>query len=1088
MAIQSSFPKVADQVITFNKNIVDILTKINSSTTTTEPSVNVQIYDDNGVLRNYSLPSVSALKSEIDRLNNNINSLYSIDTTGSLIQTSPNTFKKIITVDLNREPAPISSLGSINTFKASNNWFFDSMLNPMLSVEIDLSGQIEDNVRKVMVRRYIVDFAKDANGTITNTGQAALNSFNQLFRSNSNIIITDFENWHRTTPGVVEPLNPKVDEQVFDLEPNELLFEGKFSVLRIQEDRLNRKLWYVLDTLEYLNIATNTIQKLSNGSEVIINRNQTSTRYKVIEVSTAETNPRVRFEKVEGMEAIPVGIGVLKIYSSVIYNKSLRVSVGYNERNVVFAKPLNTENHLLCRTWSPGTGYWSNDLRLSSNSSDNGTTMEQFYIDFVYDYGTVLQDLVAKKTPNKLAGTPVAPTLNTDNFKVVQINKHLTDSVDSNSIKQKHNQQQTLKSEVDQIQQAILDRNKKAKVEKFKSEAVKKQAMLEIQDLIKKKDSKARLAATLTQEIIDISKNPMSKVDPKFRIRGFWTMPDAIITRGTKPQEIVQFRVQYRYLSKDGKETPIETFKVDNTQKTASFSNWNEFKTDARKRTFDKGTGQYTWQIEDVSSADTPNINQLDLAIQANEKIEIRVKSISEVGWPESAVESDWSEILTVSFPDDLNNVLNENDFILKEATKEDLKVKMNAELSAKGLDEHLADTIVVNSKTYHHDAEKILSGFKDANGVALDLYEYLKKMEDRIKGLEEKIKRAKGELEVVVLRNNQEFVISNGSETTFTVECEDYLEPYKATGIPTGRVFANQVYVVKDFVVKVKNKSTDSPLGLLSDKNYTSNSTAYNSNSPQVFWVNDHDELLTTDTSGQTRTQMNNQFLWAVNYSAITSNSVNKLSENIGNNFKTKGSNSITGVLASNEYNVGYNETSILSFIGNNKSILDNSKWLDTNVTVSSTTKLLTTIHPVIKDLDDIVETNSDKVYTMNAGDSNSTVVPLNIYFKLNALDNNQNGLNYKYVDFNNAKETVKHIKKVKFSLENEAESKPFTFTIKFNINRNKVIFKRPDVFTAPYIQRVRSFNSVREFTAVPVRESAYISAADSRNRGLWD
>ena len=1071
--IQSSFPKVADQVITFNKNIVDILTKINSTTTTTEPSVNVQIYDYNGVLRNYSLPSVSALKAEIDRLNNNINSLYSIDTTGSLIQTSPNSFKKIITVDLNREPAPISSLGSINSFKATNNWFFDSMLNPMLSIELDLSGQIEDNVRKVLIRRYIVDFTKDANGTITNTGQAALNSFNQLFRSNSNIVITDFENWHRTTPGVIDPLNPKIDEQVFDLEPNELLFEGNFSVLRIQEDRINRKLWYVLDTLEYLNISTNGIQKLTIGSEVIINRNQTSTRYKVIEISTAETEPRVRFEKVEGMEAIPVGVNVLKIYSSVIYNKTLRVSVGYNERNVVFAKALNTENHLLCRTWSPGTGYWSNDLRLSSNSSDNGTTMEQFYTDFVYDYGTVLQDLVAKKTPNRLAGTPIAPTLNSDNFKVVQINKHLTDSVDSNSIKQKHNQQQNLNSEVAQINQAILDRNKRAKVEKFKSESFKKQAFQEIQELINKKDSKSRLAATLTKEIIDISRNPMSKVDPKFKVRGFWTIPDAIITRGTKPQEIVQFRVQYRYLSKDGKETPIETFKVDSTQKTASYSNWTEFKTDARKRTFDKSTGQYTWQIEDVSSADTPNINQLDIAIQTNEKVEIRVKSISEVGWPESAVESEWSEILTVDFPADLNNVLNENDFILNEATKEDLRVKMNAELSAKGLDDHLSDTIVLNSKTFHHDSEKILSGFTDENGVALDLFEYLRKQEDRIRSLEEQIRRAKGELEIVILRNNQEFVVTNGSETTFTVECEDYLEPYKATGIPTGRVFANQVYVVKDFVVKVKNKSVNSPLGLLSDKNYTTNSTAYNSNSPQVFWVNDHDELITTDTSGQTRTQMNNQFLWSVNYSSITSNTVNKLSENIGNTFKKKGSNSITNVLSSNEYNVGYNETSILSFIGNNKSILDNSKWLDTNVTVSSTTKLLTTVHPVVKDLDDIVETNSDKVYTMNTGDNNATIIPLNIYFKLNALDNNQNGLNYKYVDFNNAKETVKHIKKVKFSLENEAESKPFTFTIKFNINRNKVIFKRSDVFTSPYIQRVRSFNAVKEFTPVPVRES---------------
>ena len=288
MAIQSSFPKVADQVMTFNKNIVDILTKLNTVATTTDPTVSVQIFDENGVLRNYTLPTVSSLKAEIERLNSNINSLYSIDTTGSLIQTSPDTFKKVITVDLNREPAPISSLGSVQSFKANNNWFFDSMLNPMLSVEIDLAGQIEDNVRKVQIRRYIVDFAKDVNGTITTTGQAALNSFNQLFRGNSNITITDFESWHRTTSGVVEPLNPRIDEQVFDLEPNELLLDGIFSVLRIQEDRLNRKLWYVLDTLDYLNILTNTIQKLNVGSEVIVNRNQTSTRYRVIEVSTVE--------------------------------------------------------------------------------------------------------------------------------------------------------------------------------------------------------------------------------------------------------------------------------------------------------------------------------------------------------------------------------------------------------------------------------------------------------------------------------------------------------------------------------------------------------------------------------------------------------------------------------------------------------------------------------------------------------------------------------------------------------------------------------------------------------------------------------
>jgi hypothetical protein len=422
----------------------------------------------------------------------------------------------------------------------------------------------------------------------------------------------------------------------------------------------------------------------------------------------------------------------------------------------------------------------------------------------------------------------------------------------------------------------------------------------------------------------------------------------------------------------------------------------------------------------------------------------MRIKSISEVGWPESPTESDWSEILTVEFPDDLNNVLNESDFILKSATSEDLKIKMNQELSSKGLDDHLSDTIVVNNLTFHHDSNKILSGFKDENGVALDLYTYLKSLQERILSLEEKIKRVKGELEVVILRNNQEFVVANGSETTFNIECEDYLDSYTGAGIPSGRVYANNVYVVKDFVVKIRNKSTSSPLGLLSGRTYLQNPNFYNTGAPQTFWVNDQDELITSDSSGQTRTQLDNQYIWTVNYDSVLETSVTKLTENIGNIFTTNASNSITNVLSSNEYNIGYNETSILSFVGNNKSLLDPSKWLDTNVSVSSTAKLLTTIHPVVNNLETIVETNSEKVKTIDTGDVNSTVIPLNIYFKMNSLDNNQPGLNYKYINLNTSRQTVKHIKKIKFFLENESENRPFTFSIKFNINRSKVIVKK--------------------------------------------
>lgn len=1062
MSIQSSYQSVAEQILTFNANVVELLSKLNNLTNTSDPSISINVVDHSGIASQLNVPSFKYLQSEINRLNNNINSIYNINDSGALIQSSStNKYKKIVTVDLNRAPNDVDSIGVVTQFTSQKNWFFDGLLNPALYVNLDLSGKIEDNVRKVLVRRYIIDFAKDANGNLTNIGQSALNSFNTLFRNQSNITLETLTTWISTTPGVLNATDPNYDQQVFDLEPNKLQYDGVYSVIKIEEDTINRKLWYHVDTLRYVDTSTNEAKQLAIGDELIVNVPLSTTRYRILEISTSTANPRLRFERIEGIEPIPVGVGTLKLYSDVLYTKNLMISIGYNERNVIFIKPLDANNNLLSKNWSLGTGYWSNDLRLTSSDAYNGYTMEQFYIDKVYDYGTVLNDLVAKKIPTTLSGTPPSPTLNVDNFKVVQVNQHLTNTSDANLLKNKHNQQKSLQSEIQQLNDAIINKNKQLNVTRFTSDADKNQFINEINRLTNTKDSKSKLLASVVSDILSLSKSPTTKSDPKFRVRGFWTIPSAVITRNSRPQEIVQFRVQYRYLSKDGSESPVLTFKMNNTnsssneqaQKTAAFSNWMEFKTDARKRVYDPSTSQYTWQIEDVTDADTPNINQLDLSIQYNERVEIRIKSISEAGWPDSAVESDWSDIISIEFPDNLNNVLNENDFILTEATKEDLKVNVQNELTARGLDDHLSQTSVINDKTYNHTSDRILSGFKDVNGVALDLYQYLQAMENRIKSLEEKIKRAKGELEVVIYRNSDKFIVKNNSEISFNVECEDYLDQYTGTGIPTGRVYANNIYVIRDFLMKVRNSSVDSPLGIVSNKTF-GNSDVYNGSVPQVFWVDEENELICSNDTGSTRTQLSNQFIWMINYGSLDQTTVTKLSDNIGNSFVATGNNSITNILSSTDFNIGYSEPTTLSFIGNNNSLLDTSKWIDETTSVASTTKLLTSIHPVVSDLSNIIETNSEKVKIVNPGENNDINIPINIYFKMNALDTTKEGLNYKYINLNSETKTIKHTKKIKFLLENEAESTPFVFTIKFIINRNKVVVKkRIPISAAPNI-----------------------------------
>jgi hypothetical protein len=1055
MAIQSSLPKVADQILNFNRNVVDILSKINTLVTSSEPSVTVDILDQSGIARQFNLPSIGYLKSELDRLNNNINSIYSINEAGALIQPTNGTkFKKIVTIDLNREPNDLGTLNLVSYFKSAKNWFFDSMLNPQIFIEMDLSNKVESNVRKVLSRRYIPEFERDPAGQLTPNGQQALDSFNTLFRNKNDFTLESYLSWHDSTRGLLNPFNPNYDEQMFDLEPNVLEYDGTFTVLKIEEDVINKKLFYHINSLTYVKNQMGQMgdilrfeKDLVVGDEMIINTPNSYTRYKIIEIITTGQNPKVRFERVEGNQPIPIGVtGVLKVYSPVIYNKRVRVSVGYDERNVIFIKSLNMENYILSKNWSSGVGYYTNDLF----EFDTRQSLPDYYNSSINDYGEVLKDLARKKLPNSQAVKPSAPSPNVTDFKVTQINKHQTDTPDSVRLRDLSNYQKNIQSEIKQILSAIEEKRKQSSLTTFASDAARSQFENEIDLLNKKYASKQTLSNSLNNQILALSNSQITKIGPIYRVRGFFNFPDPVVIAGGKVQEIIQFKIQYRYLSKSGQESPIETFNLSGgttqTGNIGAFSNWSEIITPIRNRIFDKASGSYTWAREDVSNPDKPNINQIDIPIESNEKVEIRIKSISEVGYPESPVESDWSQSIVIEYPEELDGQVNQSEQIKDEAQKEELLIAVRNDLNSRGLDAHLSEQVNIVNSQYYHTSNTILSGFKDELKNPLSLYEYLEILQQRIKVLEDKVNRVKGELEVSIIRNSEVFVVKNGSELSFNIECEDYLEPFQSPGVPSGRVYSNDIYVVKDFLLKIRNKSKDNTLGLLSNRNYSSstNGSVLSSSAPQVFWVDQQDQFLVSNVSGVTKTQLDNQFIWSVNYDGLNETTAMKLSQNIENNFIRDQNNSIVSALSSNEFNVGFSGENILNFIGNNLSLFDKSKWIDTFPSVSSTTKLLTTIHPRVPNLETIRETNNDKIYYLEGSENSDIDVPINIYFKMNALDNSKPGLGYEYVNLNGIQTTVKHIKKIKFLLENESDNKPFIFSLKFTINRAKLVIKK--------------------------------------------
>jgi hypothetical protein len=735
---KNTFPSFADNIARDHQNVVEIMAKLDQMVTSNEPYITINYKAPDGKNVSISAITVGHVYAELTRMSQDMKLLAGLEGGSAVIQTAENKFRRIITADINVEPNDITALSPVNTFKADRNWFFDAMMNPTLNVELDLTGKVQDSCRKITSRRFIVKFEQDSTGKYTSNGLRAKDEFNANYKGQSNIVLEEFVKWMTTHPGIVGASTGDyiVDEQTFDLMPNRLRYNGSFTVNGIEDDTANGKLWYKLDSLNYKDIASvdaapvSRVLKVGDKVSVIPNIADTvsTTVYRIIEISTATSEYRVRFEREQGQEPIPVRNAALQVYSPITHDKRVKISIGFDEYNVIFIKAINASTHILAKNWSSGIGFYSNDLRLNNTT---GTKLDEYYVQKVYDYGAILQELVAKKIPAQLGQTPNVPDLLAENFQVVQINKHLTDSEDAENIRNLHNRKNTLKSEINQLTEAISKANRTVQTKAFNSDADRKRAEAELKNLTERFRSKKELETTLINAIMSAKKS-LVKISPKFRVRGFWKIPNAIITGNTLPQETIQFEYQYRYSSKSGSQSSVVTYPVgDNAsdkKDNAAFSNWIPAKTDVRKRVYSETEQAWIWQIEDLENADTPNINQLDLPISPGEVVEFKIRSVSEVGWPDAPLVSDWSNVITIQFPESFDGILGDDDNILKEASQEEQRVRFEAELSAKGLDEHLKTSIKTMDMYFAHSADSIASGYLDQNGKMLSLKDVLEK------------------------------------------------------------------------------------------------------------------------------------------------------------------------------------------------------------------------------------------------------------------------------------------------------------------------------------------------------------------------
>jgi hypothetical protein len=750
MSAQNSISQLLEQFLELNTNSLETFNRINEAIATDKETVTLDLYDPNSnELKSVQIPAFGYLKRELERLDANVKSITVIDGNSANVRLKDGSFRKIYSSRL-KGPAPsIKSLAAPTQFNTKLNEFFEDFLNPLLTVRLDVSGQLPIETERVYVERYIFN----------SEDPTTVDLFDDRFKAQSDINYTDFISFITDNA-----LNYYLDSNTVDMPVRDLQYYGGFDVVQINNvqktvivDGVSQTKTVKLFTLNKLTYSDSTrelkdTEALRVNDSLIVNSGAYRTRYiiKSIDNSTSQ----IELELIEGFEPINIGADQLAIYKDVETDLDIEINVGFNERQVIFVKPIDHVSNIVAEEYSPGVGFYSNELELV-NATGQRTTLATYYRDEVADFGEFIKSLSVDYIPPSSSGIkPASPAINTDNLKVVQVNKHLTDNTTIQTVKKLKSDKIQAEQQIKSIDEAIKQKKALLSTKKFKSKTEFNNQRAELNSLIADRQSTSQLYASTVNQIKAAADSVgLTNVTPKFRVRGFWSIPEPRTVGDQVSQEVVQFKIRYRYQSTSGTTSEVQqipyTDSTNGTSTTAAFSNWIEVNGPVRKR--ELVDGKYKWITESEEDAQAVNFNSLDLPISNGEVMEIMVKSVSEAGFPSNPLESDWSEIVRVEFPE--GELATDSVLELVSSNQIDsVKVQLKSELQSEGFYDHIVDQFEVNGKTYVHNATSIASGFLTTEQSPISLYDKLLELQNEIASLRAQIDGTLGELEVTII------------------------------------------------------------------------------------------------------------------------------------------------------------------------------------------------------------------------------------------------------------------------------------------------------------------------------------------------
>ena len=789
---KNSLSTALSQFIRLNKNALETFQRINEAVTSSKENVTVDLFDDENNIKRIQLPSFGFLKNEITRLENDIKNLSGLGDSDTLVKLADGTHRRVITSRLKSPANDIVSLNAPGTFEYKNNWFFEDFMNPLLFISLDVSNQIPTDTEKVIIKKYLLELDTESKKQF----------FNENFKGKSDIDFIDFN-----TKLIQESIQFIPDDDFRDVPPREMRYTGNFGIIKISDvsnsvlvdgkQVQSRRKIFKLTKLTYTDLTAgfpDTVSLKINDS-VVINSNPKDTRYIVKQVDTSTNS--VELELAEGYRGLSIGNDILSIYKDVESSIEIQVPINFDKYVVLFVKAVDPVSKIPADNWSPGVAFYTNALTLSSDT-DEPVSLDTYYRNEVTDFGLFLLSMAKDKIPpSALAITPNKPEIDSTALKVVQVNSHITDNPAFKELKQMSDDRGRLTAQIKELDSAISNKQASISTKQYTSTIEKDKDRSELSSLIEQRSAAAKLLASIVADINAKSKSEsISDAKPRYKVRGFFPMVEPQKSKYTGDQEIIGYEKEYRYIGADGGANKVDQFKfMDNgSERIGAQSNWIPVETKYRERIFDEILGTYVWETQDVEDPEKNNINQIDITISQGEGVELRVRTISEAGYPSNPAKSSWSDIIRIDFPDNLVQA-DAVSTILDDNNKEQQRIKLEEDLAAKGVLSHIDDQFTANEKLFKHHSLNVFSGFLSSEQKPITLFDKLTEMLNKINELEAIVKKVKGTISVKILdESGNEFIVSK--DNLVKLFAGYYADIVKNLDIKKGAIVAKTYFI----------------------------------------------------------------------------------------------------------------------------------------------------------------------------------------------------------------------------------------------------------------------------------------------------